>query len=292
MSPAGAPTRLLDPATLAELGRLRLALRRRVDGRFTGSHAARGHGQSLDFADYREYLPGDDPRLLDPHAYARLGRRLVKLFAAEDTAAVRVVLDSSASMATTWRSAQRAAAVVVALAAIGGDRARLLVAGETTDAGPWFAGPAALPAAERRLADVEPVGRADLEGALRRAASEGPRGPVVLVSDMLDESWATAVRLLGVGRGDALLVHTLAREELEPTVRGDARLVDVETGGEVEVAVTDARLTEHAARRDAWLLDVERSCRRRGVAYHRAVDDDPLSRLAGAALLRLGLARR
>lgn len=289
---ATADTRLLDPATIAEVGRLRLALRRRVEGRYAGAHAAHGYGSSLDFADHREFVEGDDPRMLDHHAYARLGRRLVKLYAAEDTAALRVVLDRSASMAGKWRTARQVTAVLAALATLNGDRARVLLAGDDVDAGPWFAGPAALPAVERRLLPVTTGGGARLGEALRRAASEGPRGPVVLVSDVLDGRHEETIRLLGAVRGDALLVHVLSREELDPTVRGDARLVDVETAQEVEVAVTDERLEAYRRRLGRWLADVEQGARRRGVGYLRLAADESVTEFAGRALLQLGLARR
>ncbi len=285
------PARLLAPSTVTRLGRLRLRLARRVDGRFAGGHAAIGYGSSQDFADYREYTDGDDPRLLDPYAYARLGRRLVKLYAAEDTAAVRIVLDASASMGSgaKQRAAATVAAALVALTAAGGDRARLLFAAGATDPGPWFAGPGALPAAETRLRNApEPAGVADLAGALRRAAAEGPRGPVVLISDLFTDDWEGVLRLLGSPRRDALLVHLLGREDLEPTVRGDVRLVDVETDAEVEVAVAEAALVRHAATRDAWLADVQRVSGARGVAYVRFVDDEPVESLL-ATLARLGL---
>lgn len=282
--------RLLAPATVARLGRLRLRLARRVDGRFAGGHPAIGYGSSQDFVDYRQYVPGDDPRLLDPYAYARLGRRLVKLYTAEDTAAVRIVVDTSGSMAgAKHRAAAGAAAAIAAVAVAGGDRARVLLAGERTDAGPWYGGPAVLPAIEARLLGApEPAGAADLTAALRRAASEGPRGPVVLVSDLFSNDWEGVLRLLGSARRDALLVHLLGREDLEPSVRGDVRLVDVETGAEVEVAVAEAALARHAALRDAWLADVQRVSGARGVAYTRLVDDQTVEALL-AELARLGL---
>ncbi len=63
--------RLLTPELVGRLGRFRLAGRRRVAGRFAGEHPSRRYGSSLDFADYREYAPGDDPRRVDRHAHAR-----------------------------------------------------------------------------------------------------------------------------------------------------------------------------------------------------------------------------
>ena len=158
----GSSTELLPPALLARLARFRLANRHRVQGRYAGSHRSRRLGQSLDFADEREYVPGDDPRSVDLNASRRLGRLLVKLYEAEDEAAVRIVLDLSASMGFGRKvlAARQLAAAFAALAAGGQDRVRVLLVGAegqgqvdaggaerseharrpSIDAGPWFRG--------------------------------------------------------------------------------------------------------------------------------------------------------
>jgi uncharacterized protein (DUF58 family) len=286
------PDRVLPPELVARIGRLRLALRRRVHGRFAGGHASRRFGSSTDFADYRSYAPGDDPRRVDWHAHARLGRLLVKQFEAEDEAALRVVVDLSASMGFGGKArlARELAAALVAIASAGGDRARvLLVADEEVDAGPWLRGPSALPVAERRLLGRQPGGSADLVAALRRAHAEGPAGPVVLVSDLLFDGWESAVETLAAGRGDPLLVHVLATSDLQPDVEGDLRLTDAETGEERDVAADRAALGRYRARRDAWLAAVAEACGRRGVGLARLVDDEELEPLLSGPLVRLGL---
>jgi hypothetical protein len=163
---------VLPAATVAKLARLRLAGRRRVEGRFSGGHLSRRYGSSMDFADYREYVPGDDPRHIDTHAHARLGKRLIKLYDAEDEAALRVVIDRSASMGF-GRKLQAAVEVAAAFAVIAtatGDRVRLLLAGEATDPGPWFRGQGAMAAVDHRLSDVTAEG-----SRRRRGASPGGR---------------------------------------------------------------------------------------------------------------------
>jgi uncharacterized protein (DUF58 family) len=276
---------------VARLGRLRLGGRRRVEGRFAGAHASRRYGTSLDFADYREYVPGDDLRRIDLHARARLGKTLVKLYDAEDEAALRVVVDLSASMGfgDKPRAAREVAAALAVVAGGGGDRVRVLLAGAAVDAGPWFKGPAALPQVEARLLAAAGARQTDLPAALRRAHGEGPRGPVVLVSDLLFDGWEAVVAALGAGRGEAVLVHLLGRTDLEPDVRGDLRLADAETGAEVEVGVAEHALQAYAATRDAWLDDVARTCGAHGVAYARLVDDEPVEPLVAVRLTGLGV---
>jgi uncharacterized protein (DUF58 family) len=282
---------VLPAATVAKLGRLRLAGRRRVQGRFSGAHLSRRFGSSMDFADYREYVAGDDPRHIDVNAHARLGKRLIKLFDAEDEAALRVVVDHSASMGF-GRKLQAALEVAAALAVVAtatGDRVRLLLAGETVDPGPWFRGQGAMPAVNHRLTDLQAAGAADLAAALRRAVGEGPRGPVVLVSDLLFDGWQEALDALALGRADTCLVHLLARTDLAPELDGDLRLTDAETGIEVEVGLAADVLGEYAAVAERWLDDVQRACGSRGIAYTRLVDDQSLEDFLLSALPAAGV---
>src|SRR5262249_35502371 len=94
---AGRPT-LLDPKLLARLEALQLGARRRLAGQFAGEHRSPRRGASPDFADYREYFPGDDFRRIDYFLYARLAFRVVKLFEAEEAVPLRLLADTPASM--------------------------------------------------------------------------------------------------------------------------------------------------------------------------------------------------
>ena len=299
---------LLAPEVLAQLARFRLANRRRVQGRYAGTHRSRRHGSSLDFADYREYVAGDDPRRIDLPAYQRLGRLLVKLYEAEDEAALRVVVDRSASMGFGRKTdtANQLAAAFAALAGGAQDRIRVLLVGGQVDgttvdvdAGPWYRGPSALPAVSARLLasvpptvdeeDLDGPGRAHLGTALRQAHGQGPRGPVLLISDLLADDWRDAIRALAGGRGDAVLLHLLGREDLEPTLDGDLRLVDAETRSTVEVSFDDRTLTAFRARRDAWLDEVAATCGAQGVAYAMVTDDTDVGDVLLRDLRAIGL---
>ena len=282
---------VLAPAVVARLGRLRLSGRRRVEGRFAGAHLSRRHGSSLDFADYREYVAGDDPRRIDVNAHARLGKRLIKLFEAEDEAALRVVVDTSASMGFGNKAvvAQQVAAGLAVVATGGGDRVRVLLAGETTSPGPWYRGGQSMPVIEQRLTDITTAGQAGLAAAVRRAIGEGPRGPVVLVSDLLDEGWPAVIESLGLGRADTCLIHVLGRDELEPPLDGDLRLADAESAAEVEVAISPQTLAEYDTAVGQWLGEVESACASRGIIYLRIVDDESVEDLFLTRLPPTGL---
>ena len=89
---------LLPVELRGRLERLSLVARRRVRAQWAGRHGSQHKGESLDFADYREYVPGDDFRRIDHNLWARLGVLLVRRFEAEEELPVRVVLDRSRSM--------------------------------------------------------------------------------------------------------------------------------------------------------------------------------------------------
>ena len=120
---------MLDPSFLSRLEKLALRSRARAAGARQGGHTSRRRGQSLEFADHREYVPGDDIRHLDWHLYARLDTLFVKLFEAREDRTVQIVLDRSASMAgSKWEAARKAAAAVAWASLCSLDRVQLFVA--------------------------------------------------------------------------------------------------------------------------------------------------------------------
>ncbi|MEO2106899.1 MAG: DUF58 domain-containing protein [Actinomycetota bacterium] len=287
------PAALLQPAELEALRRLQLRARRRVATGGSGQHRARGHGSSLDFDDYRPYQPGDDPRRVDHHAHQRLGRLLVKLFEAEDEVGLQVVVDTSASMAFGDKAtvACRLAAALAVTAVLGGDRVRLVTTGGAEAVGPWQRGRPAVGATLARLTDVRdrlvatppvPADAQRLEAedpalaALRRCLPASGRGPVVLIGDLLTPGWADVVRLLGAGRAGGALVHVVGRDDLDPWLDDDPRLVDADRGTEVDGAATAAARRRFVERRDAWLDGVDATAGAAGVTCLRVVDDLPV----------------
>src|SRR5512135_2176770 len=110
------PEPLLSPSFLATLDRLTLVSRRARMGKFKGERRSPRRGGSVEFADFREYAPGDDFRQIDWNAYARLERLFLRLFVEEEDATVHVIVDASQSMdwgkPSKWAYAQRVAAAL------------------------------------------------------------------------------------------------------------------------------------------------------------------------------------
>jgi uncharacterized protein (DUF58 family) len=273
---------LLSAELRARLERLSMSSRRRVSAQWSGRHSSRHKGESLDFADYREYVPGDDFRRIDHNLWARLGVLLVRQFEAEEELPLRIVVDTSASMGfyRKLEVARVLAAMMTYVGLAGGDRVQLVAVpggqavGALTVQGERsvLMGPAARhlsrwPYLESWLERLTAAGTAPLAPALRRLAGEGPhRGSVVLLSDLLTADWRPGIDGLGIGTGGVVL-HILGEEELDPQLAGDLRLRDSETGSEVEVSTSEETMRRYRATLEEFALEASRRARRAGLDY-------------------------
>ncbi|WP_052664722.1 DUF58 domain-containing protein [Nitriliruptor alkaliphilus] len=285
-APAPTSSLPLSAALIAQLGQHQLAPTRRVRGRFAGAHRSARLGSSADVADVREYVAGDDLRRIDRAASRRHGKLQVALTEAEDDAAAQVVVDRSASMAGA--KASQSDRLVAGLAVLGArDGLRLWLAttpatgpgaGSTarrTSAGSgWARGQNALPTACTLLEAAPvpsggegPAGRPDLVAVVRRAARTSAQGPLLLVTDLLFDGWEEVIVAVGAARRDAVVLQVLGDDELAPQLDGDVRLVDAETGAEVEVGADDRTTSAYAAALRAHLTAVEQACTDHAIAH-------------------------
>jgi uncharacterized protein (DUF58 family) len=268
---------MLSAQSLARLEQLQLATNRRLAGDIAGEHRSTRRGSTLDFADFREYVPGDDTRRIDLHQLARLDVLRVKLYEADEDLVVRILLDRSASMSLhgKWDTATSIVAGIGATSLTGGDA---VVLGQMpSDAPPRrFRGRTGLSALIALLNEIEPEGETPFARAARRAlAQPGPVGMTVVVSDLLTPDWYDAVSALP-GRGsDLLVVQVLADEETSPEFVGDLALVDHETRERIPVSLTPELLARYRDRCREWRDAVRRRTLQTGGRYLgvRAGDD-------------------
>jgi len=288
---------LLPPETRNRLDRLSLHLRGRVRGKWSGRHASVQLGDSVDFADYREYVPGDDFRRIDHNLAARLGVVMIRLFEAEDELPIRVILDSSASMGHHGKfdAARLLAAVFSYVALSGGDRVYpIQVPG--AEPRPFAQGPpsrhrSGWPGLEAWLEARQPGGAGRLHPVAGHILANGNvRGSSVLISDLLDESWETAIDALGAS-GSGIVLHVMGREELEPDLSGDLRLVDSETGRTVDLSTSSDALAAYRTVLDSFLADAAGRARRAGMEYVLVPADLDVAALAIGELAATGTIR-
>jgi uncharacterized protein (DUF58 family) len=276
---------LLEPALLARLESLQLGTRRRLAGHFAGEHRSVRHGSSIDFADYRQYHPGDDFRRIDYFLYARLGVLNVKLFEAEEDLHLRLLVDTSASMGTGAKleCARRVAAAVGFVALTRRDPVSVHTF-PLDRPGPRFAGRGSVPAFFAHLERLEAGGDTAFAAAVSSLlARPGPSGLTVVVSDLLTPEWDAALSRLPSRGGDVVVVHVLDPDELRPSLAGDLELVDRETGRRVAVSMAPDTVAEYERLAAGWVERVSARCRQVGAGYVRLLTTDDLeSALLGA----------
>jgi uncharacterized protein (DUF58 family) len=286
-------TTVFDEAFLRQLERLLLLMRSPVRGGLKGGRRSVKRGQSVEFADYREYALGDDLRQLDWNVYARLERLFVKLFIEEEDVTVTLLLDASASMATGRPEkllfAKRAAAALGYIALASEDRVTVSVmAGRASRRRNGLRGSGRVFRLLSDLSAVEPAaGPTDLVAAARHAAAQlTGRGVVVLLSDLLDPSADRVIRELAATGSELVIIHVLSPDELDPALEGDLRLVDSESGESVDVTADLGTLDAYKTRLAAWKQGFADLAARRRASYVDLSSDTNLAELMFAELRR------
>jgi uncharacterized protein (DUF58 family) len=303
------PDALLTPELLRRLEQFQLLAARRAKSSSKGERRSRARGQSVEFADYRTYVHGDDFRYLDWNLYGRLERLFLKLYEEERELPVRIFLDASESMTfgdpRKFDFARQVAAAIGYVALSGFDRVSVIpfpprdsgpnASTAATDARPsTLAAEAAARGALRsvrgkrstiqffqNLSTLTAGGSSNLNDALRRGALEARQaGVAVVLSDFLDpagyESGLTAL----VGRGFQVdIVQILAPEELSPTTFGDLRLVDSESGGIQEVTFGRFRMKSYQQTVQSFLQRLREYCQSRGINFFTSSSNTSLEEL-------------
>ncbi len=308
---------LLSPSFLATLDRLTWVSRRARAGKFKGERRSPRRGGSVEFADFREYSPGDDFRQIDWNAYARLERLFLRLFVEEEDATVHVIVDASQSMdwgqPPKWIYAQRVAAALGYVALVGMDRLVGAAVGTErvsaqTGAIPThslrsgrFAGvaPTIFPPHRGKpqalawfdwLSGLRPGGQASPVTALTYyAASVRRAGPLIIVGDLMDGGWREGIQRLAEHHYEITLLHILAPQEIDPELDGDLKLVDCETDAAVEITADFDLLSRYRTRVQTWQSDWQQFCAARAINYTPIATSLPFEELVMSFLRKRGI---
>jgi uncharacterized protein (DUF58 family) len=291
--PSDVDPTVFDEEFLRRLERLAVLVKRPVRGGLKGGRRSVKRGQSVEFADYRDYTLGDDLRQLDWNVYARLEKLFVKLFIEEEDLTVTFLVDGSASMAQGRPDklvfAKRAAAALGYIALAAEDRVVLAsLAGRTGRRRAALRGSGRAFRLLAELSAIQPSdGVTDLVAACRHALAQvAGRGVLVLISDLLDPGADRALRDLAATGSDVIVLHVLAPDELAPSLEGDLRLVDAETGATVDVTLDLAARERYAEAVEAWRTGLAALAAKRRIAYVPLTSDVPLADLVFAELRR------
>lgn len=271
---------LFDSAFLARLERLRLRVRKVFAGALRADRRSRRTGSSLEFADYRNYAAGDDPRRIDWNIYARIERLVLKLTEEEEDLRVALLVDASASM--RWQPpgagrpskfdlARRLAAALGYLALQGMDHVEVWFFDQAlrSESG-VFRGRNAMHQVLRFLREPpdRPTGTDFAESLGRFGRSRKRRGLAIVISDCLDPAgYERGLTALTGRHFDLHLLHVMDPAECDPAVRGDLTLRDCEGGGELAVTAGPGLLKAYRAEVAAFREGIRTWCARRRAGY-------------------------
>jgi uncharacterized protein (DUF58 family) len=278
---------LLTPAFLAQLERLSIVAKKPVRGWTAGQRRSRRAGNSVEFLDYRPYGVGDDLRYVDWNIYQRTDRLMVKQHVDDEELCLHLLVDASASMGADEEGsgpgklhwARQLAAALGYVGLTGLERVGLGVMRErVTEGWPPARGRARVIPMFEFLSAVTSGGATRLNESLAEYAGRSrASGVAVLVSDLLDAGgYEFGLKALLERGFEVHVVHVLSPEELQPSLEGDLRLVDQETGEMRPIRVDATLLRDYRERLDVFMAKAETFCRAQGIHYHRADSGMPV----------------
>ena len=288
---------LFDSAFLRKLDRLALLTRRPMAGDMQGERRSPRRGSSVEFADFRRYVPGDDIRQIDWNLYARMERFFLKLMVAEEELTIHLLVDNTGSMdwgePNKFEYARRVAGAFGYIALTSLDRITITAfAAGAAKQMPGVRGKrGALPLFDFLQKLPAGAGGSLLATCRRYIQTARNAGPLLLCSDLLDPDWEEALRALTARPFEITIVHVLAPQELRPEIDGDFRLVNAEGGDPIEITADLDVLRQYDERLRSWRAEIESFCRGRGINYIFADTSVPIEDFVMSNLRRRGVLR-
>jgi uncharacterized protein (DUF58 family) len=310
---------LLSPELIAKISRLDYTSKKIFAGKLKGERRSKKRGESVEFADHRPYVSGDDLRHIDWNIYARLDHLFLKLFLEEEDLALHIVIDCSASndcgQPSKFVYMQQLAMALGYIGLVNLNRVTVTaVGGAVASPGAVEAGGGTLTSnitsairdlrgrrrthdLSRFLCSLEPAGHAPFTEACKRIAlTRRGKGVMVILSDyFIKEGYDTGLRLLVGGGYDLFCVQVLSPQEIEPTgpggLAGDLRLKDIEDGDLAEVTISAPLLKRYKANLAAYCDQLRDFCARREMSLLTVRSDTPLDTLILDYLRKRGLLR-
>jgi len=282
---------LLTPELLRRLEQFQLLTARRAKSTARGERRSKARGQSVEFADHRNYTAGDDFRYLDWNLYGRLEKLFLKLYEEERELPVRIFLDCSESMGfgtpRKFDFARQIAAAIGYVALCGFDRVTVFTFPDNPDDS---VARGALRAVRGRksslqffqnISNLTAKGSANFNESLRRGAIAARQsGVAVVLSDFLDPAGYESGLSALISRGFHVnAIQILSPEELNPATFGDLRFVDSETGGIQEVTFGKYRLKAYQQTVQNYCQRLREFCQGRGVSFFSVGSDMSLEKL-------------
>lgn len=292
----------LSDEFFSRLESLAFNLKSYLAGYFGGKHFVKNYGQTVEFADYREYQLGDDIRRIDWNLYGRFEKFFIKLFTDERQMKVQIFLDASASMGK--ENVDKAAYAVACAAGIGylgvhnmdkisfnimkGDKCENTygtIVGKTQ----FFQSLAA-------LENIHFDGDTDIQKCIINCGDDATaNGISIIISDfMTDNDWKKAVDYLLYKKRQVLLLQVLTLDEVDPRYSGRVNLIDLESedisdARNMKLRINSGLQSAYNTALNAFRDDIKDFCRKRDVDFISVVTDTPIENVLFKELLKVGL---
>jgi uncharacterized protein (DUF58 family) len=283
---ATATVSLFDDEFLKKLEYLSILSKRLFAGQLKAERRAKRRGTGLEFADYRQYVAGDDFRHLDWKAYLRLNRLILRLFEEEEDLPIYIFVDASQSMSygdpSKFDYARRVAAALCYIGLSNLDRVNVIaysnrVKGELQPQ----RGKGKIFRVFKFLEEMTTGGETNARESFKTYCTETRRrGLAVVISDFFDASgFQTGLDILRHFKHDIFILNVASHEEVEPALKGELVLVDSENNVSREVTVTPSLLASYKAEYNRFCTEIESYCSKYQLGYVRTVTDFPFEEL-------------
>jgi len=289
---------LFDEEFLRKLQSLSLMSKTSATGMRRGERRSRKKGGGVEFADHRNYVPGDDIRFLDVGVYQRLGKLLLRLFEEEEDLSLYFLIDNSASMgihdSAKLNQAVKVTAALSYIGLAGLDRVGVCTLSDQLTARlPSTRGKQRMFRILRFLSDIKAEGKTDLGAAVRTFVVQNKRrGLVILLSDLFDPlGFEAGINALRFSKFEPVVLHLSDQRDQGQNLDGDLQIMDVESGTSREVSMTASLKERLVQATKARSTQVARFCGSKGVPYFEVGSEVPFEDVVLAVLRKGGLVR-
>lgn len=292
----------LNDAFFSRLETLALNLRPELSGFFGGKHLVRTYGQTVEFADYREYMLGDDIRRIDWNLYSRFEKYFLKLFTDERQMHTQIFLDCSASMGKI--NPEKGAYAIAVAAALGFlsvhnmDKVSFKMIKEDKLENPFgtIVGKQAFFRAISTFEQTAFADGADISAAISSGIDAGTKdGLSVIISDFFSENdWKKAIDYLCYKQRQVLLIQVLTPDEVEPVYDGRVNLIDSESvdmldDRNMKIRITRSMQLAYADALKDMQAEIKSYCNSRGADFISVCTDRPVEKVLFGELLKTGI---
>lgn len=300
-TPSKSSSPILKGETLRRLEQLELIVQKRSRSSLKGGRLSRSRGQSVEFADYRNYSPGDDLRYLDWNLYGRLDKLFVKLYEEERELPVKIILDSSESMGfgepKKFDFAKSLCAALGYLTLVNFDRLHVEIfppencPKKTQSQFRSLRGKGHSLSFLRSLENIEFGGSGNLEESINRVASaQGPPAVTFILSDFMESpNFLDSLRKLAGAGHTPVLIQILSPQETNPDFKGELKLVDSETGAIQEISFGKSRMKAYLKMLNGFCDEISGTAKKTGSKYIQCQSNEDIDKFLFHKLRETGV---